>query len=312
MKKTIFLEDENAVWLKGNLHSHSTNSDGKLTPDALIKGYRDRGYDFYSITEHDKLIDYTALAGNSILMIPGMELSTALSGRKVKDGHFGFIQKRKNGSMPQGELFDIRTKEELLDFIEKYHEDYLIILNHPYWSLLEWEEVIELPHISCMEIYNHSAEWTAKTGEASDFWNTLLRKGKKLWGIAADDNHNKKSSTEESPFGSVRCDSFGGWIQVKAKEKTIESVIEAIEAGSFYATTGPEIYDFYVEDDMFYVKCSPCQRILISGDMRCYQISYGDGITEFSGKVKGKEQFIRVQCIDENGKMASSNPIYLK
>ena len=42
MKRTIFLQDENAVWLKGNLHSHSTMSDGKLSPEEMKDAYKHR------------------------------------------------------------------------------------------------------------------------------------------------------------------------------------------------------------------------------------------------------------------------------
>ena len=38
----------------------------------------------------------------------------------------------------------------------------------------------------------------------------------------------------------------------------------------------------------------------------------GENITEFSGKLRGKEKFIRVQCTDAQGKKAYTNPIYIK
>ena len=53
MKRTIFLQDENAIWLKGNLHSHSTMSDGKLTPEEM-KEYQnslDKMSDYYNTIE---------------------------------------------------------------------------------------------------------------------------------------------------------------------------------------------------------------------------------------------------------------------
>lgn len=87
--------------------------------------------------------------------------------------------------------------------------------------------------------------------------------------------------------------------------------MEALEQGSFYASTGPEIYDFYVEDGKFYVKCSPCQSIVLSGDQGYFQRELGDDVTEFSGSLRGKEKFIRVQCMDKQGRVAYSNPIYI-
>ena len=43
--------------LKGALHCHTTKSDGKLTPDEVLKVYRDLGFDFIALTDHDFLID---------------------------------------------------------------------------------------------------------------------------------------------------------------------------------------------------------------------------------------------------------------
>ena len=53
MKKTLFLQDEKAIWLKGNIHSHSTFSDGSLTPEQMKDAYRHHGYDFLAVTDHD-------------------------------------------------------------------------------------------------------------------------------------------------------------------------------------------------------------------------------------------------------------------
>ena len=39
-------------WFRGNLHTHSTGSDGIKTPGQVCAAYRRRGYDFLSITDH--------------------------------------------------------------------------------------------------------------------------------------------------------------------------------------------------------------------------------------------------------------------
>ena len=41
------------MWFKGCLHLHTTNSDGKLKPTEVYNCYKDKGYDFISITDHD-------------------------------------------------------------------------------------------------------------------------------------------------------------------------------------------------------------------------------------------------------------------
>ncbi len=37
---------------RGNLHTHSTLSDGVFTPDRVCSIYRDAGYDFLALTDH--------------------------------------------------------------------------------------------------------------------------------------------------------------------------------------------------------------------------------------------------------------------
>jgi len=310
MKKTTFFQEEQAVWLKGNLHTHSTNSDGCLTPAELAKAYRDRGYAFLAITDHDIFRSYPELCSDDFQVIPGVELTGPVT--EEKKSHFSVLQKGQACDFEEGQRFSIKSRQDTLDFFEKHHENNLIILNHPYWSLLEWEEVMDIPYLTCMEVYNNTCERFCDVGEGAHFWNTMLRKGKKMWGVAADDAHNTGKDLPGWPFECDQHDSFGGWVCVKAKSRTREGIIEALEQGSFYASTGPEIYDFYLEGDKFYIKCSPCQRIILSGDWRYYQKKVGDGITEFCGTLRGPEKFIRVQCTDKEGRKAYTNPIYIE
>ena len=74
MKRTIFLQDENAVWLKGNLHSHSTRSDGKLTPEEMKNLYKSRGYSILCCTDHEIMIGHHDLTDDDFLMLTGFEL----------------------------------------------------------------------------------------------------------------------------------------------------------------------------------------------------------------------------------------------
>jgi hypothetical protein len=42
-------------WYKGNLHTHSYWSDGDQFPEVILLGYRNRGYDFVSVSDHNVL-----------------------------------------------------------------------------------------------------------------------------------------------------------------------------------------------------------------------------------------------------------------
>jgi hypothetical protein len=71
--------------LRGNLHAHTTFSDGVRGPRALLAEYQDRGYDFLAITDHedhDNLVweDYRRAIGElggQLLVFEGLELDYA-------------------------------------------------------------------------------------------------------------------------------------------------------------------------------------------------------------------------------------------
>jgi len=54
-------------WYSGNLHCHSTNSDGHLSPEEVARFYRAIGMDFVTLSDHNRLT-------------PVAEYSAALSG----------------------------------------------------------------------------------------------------------------------------------------------------------------------------------------------------------------------------------------
>ncbi|WP_353893692.1 hypothetical protein PRVXH_000452 [Proteinivorax hydrogeniformans] len=64
---------------KANLHSHTTNSDGKLDPDQVIAEYYNRDYGILSITDHNHVTwpwsDYTKTDSVGMLSVQGNEIS---------------------------------------------------------------------------------------------------------------------------------------------------------------------------------------------------------------------------------------------
>src|SRR5947209_6191196 len=44
--------DKPGRFWRGNLHTHSTLSDGALSPEEVCALYRDAGYDFLALTDH--------------------------------------------------------------------------------------------------------------------------------------------------------------------------------------------------------------------------------------------------------------------
>jgi len=73
----IFAENRN--WYKGNLHSHTVNSDGKLTPAQAVLAYRQHGYHFMCLSDHDKYTDLCdEFDTEDFILLPAVEGSVRL------------------------------------------------------------------------------------------------------------------------------------------------------------------------------------------------------------------------------------------
>ena len=305
MKRTIFLQDEGAVWLKGNLHSHSCFSDGELTPEAMKEAYRHHGYDFLAVTDHDFYTDTRGLSDEKFTMIQGFELWANAS--NDKDIHIHFLWDEIAGIDGSCKLsLPARNGVEARKFCDSMRaKGAYVMVNHPHWSMLTSPEVKDENPYHAVEIMNYATEWLENTGDGSVFWSELLLRGLRLWGGGSDDNHN------EFPLDSLYCDSFGGFTVVKARNRSPRAIIEALKTGSYYTSTGPAIYDFYVENDEVHVVTSPCERIYVCGEQYAAQSKLGRHVTEFVTKLKGYEHVVRCEAMDAAGRSAYSNPIFL-
>ena len=319
MKQKTFIE--NGSFYKGNLHSHTTRSDGHLSPDELVAAYKERGYHFLAITDHNLYSDFREYDEENFILLPGAELNLMGDEKERRYYHFiilpGDRQRLSEASLPRfvhderpgRPYFDgYPSLQALID--EMNQRGYMVMINHPFWSRIEYDEILPLRGIFAVEVFNYCSQILENMGESNVCWDALLRNGMRLWGTATDDNHNAY------PLDNVRCDSFGGFIMVKAESLTQEDICSALAAGSFYSSMGPEIYDFYVEDGEVVFRCSPCRHIYLNGDRRQIRdahASIGDtqGITELRCPLYGSEMYVRGECYDFQGRKAYTNPIWL-
>jgi len=167
---------------------------------------------------------------------------------------------------------------------------------------LELGDFLDLERYFAIEIFNYGCAIENHTGLNTDFWDSLLRRGRKVWGVATDDGHNPETQG-------------GGWVMVYAPELSRESILSALEAGRFYSSSGPEIYEYRVEDGEVYVRCSPVRAIhFVAYEEFGYSCWAQDGstITSARHRLSGREKYVRVECVDIHGNTAWSNPIFLK
>lgn len=297
MKQSYF--PESGIWLKGNIHSHSTVSDGMFTPTELSEMYRKHGYDFLSITDHNALVPHAELQENGIILLTGVEHDIAYGPDKCTHVvGLSAAGKSTTDYLCKQYSADEITEQQLVDYM--LTDGQFVNLAHPVWSCMEFSEVEALNGIHSIEVFNNGMEHLCHGGNAEIFWEMLLRHGKRVYATAVDDVH-------------VPVDLFGGWIWAKTNGREPDAILRALANGSFYATNGPSILDFGLDDNEVYVSCSACREIHFvtypTKGKSCFA-EKGEKLTSFSHSLEGREHYVRAVCVDFEGHSAWTNPIF--
>jgi len=279
--------DSSVAWLKGNLHTHTTNSDGPHSPQATVRAYAQRGYDFLMLSDHDHLTGVEGLDPHGMILVPGNEITA--NGPHVL--HVG----------ARSVLAPYTDRQQVFDAIQA--EGGLAVCNHPNWEssfnhcpqemLAEWNGYIGI------EIYNGVVEWLDGNPSATDRWDRLLASGKRIWGFAHDDCH--------------RAEDLGiAWVMLQSRERTAEAVVDGLRHGRFYASTGIEISSVRVDGARIRIETGvPC-RISAFSD-HGYRRAMSDGtVLEFVVPVAHSYTYLRFECAGNYGRMAWTQPLFIE
>lgn len=314
--KNVIILDENRRKYKGNIHTHSTRSDGEYAPEQVVSAYKERGYQFICLSDHEIYYKSRQFDTKDFIVIDGYEMACE------REGNFNAASFHIHGlldeSIPLGNAFEHDEKHEKpkyqsLDTVQNMINEMikrgnLIIFNHPNWSGNTYEELLALNGYCAVEIYNHQSQIEEACGYSVSYWDYLLQHGRKVFGVAADDAHGGDYKELCSEF-------FGGFICVQAGKLEQQSIIDAIKAGSFYSSNGPQINDIRVKDGKLEVKCSEVKRIQFVAYPEHGRVVYsrnGALIRSGSYQIKGNETYIRVECVDASGNTAWSNPVFVE
>jgi hypothetical protein len=287
-------------WLKGNLHTHTTNSDGTRSPQAVVDLYASKDYNFLSITDHGVRTDSKNLDARGMTLIPGMEVSL---GRTEDTQTFHIVAVGLHTKIPHKGFDSDGDPQKAID--DTKAQGAIAILAHPYWSGLNRADMLRLTGYDGVEIYNSNCEIYNGAGDSRPHVDLILAAGRRPLLFAVDDHHG-------TPEPMKPLDATLSWISVKA-EPNHDSILAAIKAGLFYASNGPEIKNIKVEGDTIIAETSPAASIaFISAPSRGTKYwAENKPLTEASYTPRKHEAYIRVEAVDKNGKTAWSNPIYL-
>lgn len=292
---------------RGNLHTHSTRSDGVLEPEEVCRRYQAEGYDFIALTDHYlgmydyPITDTVPFRNNGFTTLLGVELHID----SMDNGdiwHVLAVGLPADFTPPDVPHFrHIDSAETVTELTNRAAETGAFIsIVHPHWSGLTEADARRIPAAHAVEVYNHGCAIENDRGDGHLSLEHMLNEGRKLTMIATDDAH----------FATP--DHFGGWVMVKATENTPEALLTALKAGDFYATSGPEIHDIRVTDKTVEIDCSEAATITVQGRASAASTICGENLT--TGTIAldrfAVSPWIRVTVIDHNGKRAWSNPIW--
>lgn len=254
MFRSIF--EDRGNWYKGNLHMHTTRSDGHLDPKEAVERYRRQGYDFVALTDHRRpsvtiepgesknpdgwkgqnaAAESAALSADGMLILSGVEWDTGGANTKAPGDvptyhilgigmteNLGIDYKKNPHPMPQ----------EIVDAIRA--DGGIAILAHPAWSVMDPAGIETVKGITAAEIYNtvSGLPFNGDRADSSawfDIWATNY--DRLIPALASDDAH------------SYEGDQCYSCTMVNARELSRDSILDALQTGNFYATQRPVIHE---------------------------------------------------------------------
>jgi hypothetical protein len=308
MYKTLSAFTAPGRFWRGNLHTHSTRSDGVLEPAEVCRRYKAEGYDFLALTDHFvgdygyPIVDTVPFRDAGFTTILGAELHS--------------------GAQENGEMWHILAVGLPTDFTPSHTPAWrpvpgqetgpelaaravaagaFVAVAHPQWSGLTVADAASISGAHAVEIYNHGCFAGCDRADGTAIADQLLEAGRKLTLIATDDAHFHEP------------DHFGGWVMVKALENTPEALLAALKVGDFYSSQGPELRGVRVFKDRVEVDCSAVASVIVQGHGMAARATHGHSMTKAEVSLKGRFEgspYLRVTVIDAAGKKAWSNPVY--
>ena len=286
------LYDENAPWYRGNLHTHTTLSDGHLDPDEAIQYYRKEGYSFLAITDHRRFYQYNEEKG-----------FTLLGGTELDDNDFENHAAWHIIGVGMTKAARYSRGDKAPRMIQAVHEaGGIAVLGHPAWSLLTHRDMMSLDGIFATEIYSGVSEAFTGRGDSSEYVDVCAAKGCRHMLLGVDDTHYYDR------------DAFQAWIMLQAPSLSREDLMASLLAGNFYATEGgPGFRQITIDGDTIEVQCEPSQVVTFYSDaFYCadrVQYAAAAPIRSATYKIKKSDSFVRVQLTDEKGKRSTSQYI---
>lgn len=292
---------------RGNLHCHSTRSDGVLEPAEVCSRYKAEGYDFLALTDHYvglfdyPLTDTIPFRDEGFTTLLGAELhSGAMENGEI--WHILAVGLPAGFEPPVAPDFDPRNSLEPAPDLARRAASAgaFVAIAHPEWSQMSLVDAATIEAAHAVEIYNHGCAAGCDRGYGFHIYEQLLSSGKRLTLCATDDAHFYEP------------DHFGGWVHVKAETNTPEALLSALRDGAFYSSTGPEINNVVWGEDRVEVSTSAVSAVILQGKGTRTVVRHGNSMTRtiLNFEKLAPSPWLRVTIVDAAGKRAWTNPVW--
>lgn len=334
-----YLLPEAGRFYKANLHMHTTISDGKMTPEETKAFFLERGYSIVAFTDHEVIVPHNDLTDGEFLALTAVEAATNDDWPNgyphCRCYHVNLYAKDQNArAFP---VFDERyvwpahvaeylaeeckgvkylrhySVEGMNDLIAKANDaGFLVSFNHPNWSNQRYPDYAGLKGLWGVEIFNTGCFRMGYKEETQPL-EDLLHLNESVFPLCTDDAHRIE-------------DCAGGWVQVKAETLEYGTVMGALERGDFYASTGPEIHELYIEGGYVHLTCSDAREIFLRTERRCTRATFakaGESVREvtynlndFLTESKNERAmryrpWFRLEIYDHDGKAAYTRAYFV-
>lgn len=229
-------------WYKGDCHLHTTNSDGKNSPEALYEMLYQRGLDFAFITDHnyntvgDKRIDYKGMT-----IIPGLEITGDLGHVNVWGENIPITQiERPHTEERYNELLDIARKAGAT-----------VSINHPHDRRFGWDIGLDKTEYNCIEMWNspmHTDNVTCK-----NWWHGELLKGRFVPAVGGSDYHEDYLHVTHLLASPTT--------YVYAESNSMEDIVKGIRQGNVFVVNAPSSACLYLTSG----NAVPGERVAFNG-----------------------------------------------
>lgn len=286
----MFIDINGDVRYKVGLHIHTTNSDGRATPEQSARLYKEAGYDMIALTDHWKFGEQQVLEGINVMS--GAEYNTP--GADAASGIYHIVAL---GCERAPMLQKTDSPQTIVDEINRCGG--MAVLAHPAWSLNNAYDASRIKGFGATEIYNTvSGKHFSSRPYSGDFVDTSAVIGVAYNLLATDDAHF---------YDNDMCYSA---TYVKAESAEPKDILRALKAGDFYCGAGPQIF-VSQEGNICRVRCTPAVDVRIYSNIvyargRRYS---GKAVTEFECELTANDRYIRAEVTDAEGRVGYTSVI---